>query len=135
MSRWTCPKCAREFGRAGQSHVCFPALTPDDTFARHPREQRAAYDAVMTHLQDLGPVHEDAVEVGVFLKHHRKIAELRPMKRWLALYVCLPRRVTSSRVTRTFAPSGGRTWHVIRLHAADDVDDQVKSWLSEAYFA
>jgi hypothetical protein len=33
------------------------------------------YDAILAHLESLGPVYEDAVGVGVFLKRERKLAE------------------------------------------------------------
>ncbi len=78
MARWVCPRCDREFDRVRQSHICVPAGTVDDTFAGKPDAVRAAYDVIIAHLRALGPVHEDAVKVGVFLKHDRKFAELRP---------------------------------------------------------
>jgi hypothetical protein len=43
-------------------------------------------------------VHADAVRVGVFLKHERKLAEVGPMARSLSLELVLPRRVDDTRV-------------------------------------
>src|SRR5215470_19772214 len=75
VPRWVCPYCEREFARAHQSHVCAPGGSVDDTFAGHPPGHRAVYAAIQAHLLSLGPVHEDAVAVGVFLKRDRKLAE------------------------------------------------------------
>jgi hypothetical protein len=60
--------------------------------------QRGVYDAILAHVRSLGPVHEDTVGVGVFLKRDRKLAEVRPRSRdvWLALY--LPRTVHDPRI-------------------------------------
>lgn len=135
MARWTCPACDREFGRPHQSHTCMPGNSVDRTFARHPPEYRATYDEIVRYLRTLGPVHEDAVLVGVFLKHQRKLAEVRPKAKWLSLEVMLPRTVEDRRVSRRIDLPGGRCVHIIRLFASGDVDDQVREWLTEAYDA
>jgi hypothetical protein len=129
VARWTCPECEREFDRARQSHVCVPGGTVDDTFQG--REwQRPIYDEIEAFVADLGPVHIDAVGVGVFLKRQRKFAEVRPMARALSMNLWLPREVSDGRVLRRYG-----TWHVIRFTAAGDVDEQVRDWLTEAYDA
>ena len=88
--------CEREFGQENQAHVCVPGSTVDETFAHRP-EQKPIYEAIIEHLRTLGPVHEDAVKVGVFLKRQRKLAEVRPMARSLSVNLVLPRRVDSAR--------------------------------------
>jgi hypothetical protein len=133
-SRWTCARCHREFGRPRQSHTCLPALSPGDTFEGHPA-QLPIYTAIIDHLRQLGDVHEDAVQVGVFLKSARKLAEVRPKSRWLSLDLLLSRRVNHPRVTRHIVLSPRRTVHVIRLASIEDVDEWVRNALTEAYFA
>ena len=133
MARWVCPRCDREFGRANQSHTCVPAGTVDDSFAGHPPQQRAVYDAVLDHLLSLGPVHEDATGVGVFLKRDRKLAEVRPRSRDVTLALYLPREVRHPRITRVYRVGAHRAWHVIPLRAPDEVDDEVCGWLTEAF--
>ena len=85
MGRWVCPQCEREFDRTRQGHVCLPGNTVAETFAGARAWQRPICDAVIAHVESLGPVHVDAVGVGVFLKHQSKFAELRPMARALSL--------------------------------------------------
>ncbi|HEY3685493.1 MAG TPA: DUF5655 domain-containing protein [Streptosporangiaceae bacterium] len=133
MPRWTCPACDREFARARQSHFCVPGCTVEETFAGRPPVQREIYDAVVAYLTSLGPVHDDAVRVGVFLKSDRKIAELRPRVRWLSLFLALPRRLDDPRVSRVMDGAGDRVFHDIRLYTPDDVDDPLRAWLTEAY--
>ncbi|MGZ4619147.1 MAG: DUF5655 domain-containing protein [Frankiaceae bacterium] len=135
MPRWVCPRCDREFGAEHQAHTCVPGCTVDDTFANSPPGQRRAYDTIMAYLQTLGPVHEDGVQVGVFLKRQRKFAEIRPMSRALSLNLVLPRTVRDSRVLRTARISSDRVVHVIRLSDATEVDEQVREWLTEAFLA
>lgn len=66
VARWTCPGCDREFGRERQSHVRVPGRSVDDCFAGRAAGQREAVDALMAHVAALGPVHVDAVRVGMF---------------------------------------------------------------------
>ncbi|GAA3237404.1 DUF5655 domain-containing protein [Nonomuraea helvata] len=133
MTRWTCPECDREFGRARQSHVCVPGCTVDETFAPHPPVYREIYDRLVGRLRRLGPLHEDAVRVGVFLKSERKFAEIRPKARSLNLWLELPRQVEHPLIARALPIAGGRTAHVFKLNRVADVDEQILDWMAEAY--
>lgn len=135
MSRWTCPRCDREFGRPHQAHVCVPGCSLAECFAGHPAVLREVYDELIAHVRTLGPVHLDVVRVGVFIKHQWKLAEIRPMASRLSLEVVLPRVVEDLRVVRRIGLAGGRTVHVVRLASREEVDDQVRGWLTEAYLA
>ena len=135
MGRWTCPECEREFGRANRPHTCVPGCTVDDVFAGRPPVQRAIFDVLLAHLADLGPVHVDAVTVGVFLKRDEKLAEVRPMARSLSLRFVLRREVADPRLTRRLRISRDRVVHVLQLTDPADVDDLVCGWLTEAYLA
>src|SRR5688500_13485939 len=119
---WMCPACDREFERARQSHVCIPGNSVEESFAGKPPVQRAIYDRIMEHVDTLGPVHLDAVSVGVFLKRDRKLAETRPMKTRLALSLYLPRQVHGERVVNVYVMGRERIVNRINLFAPDDVD-------------
>jgi hypothetical protein len=133
MARWRCPRCEREFARANQSHVCVPGGTVAETFVGRPAYQRATYEALMEHLRTLGPVHVDAVGVGVFLKSDRKFAEVRPMARALSLDIIASDTIAHPRLLRSQRIGSERVWNVIRLHGPDDVDDALRVALTLAY--
>ena len=133
MARWSCPRCEREFARTRQSHVCVPGGTVAETFAGRPEYQRATYEAIMAHLRMLGPVHVDAVGVGVFLKSDRKFAEVRPMARALSLDILSTHTIAHPRVVRSQRIAADRVWNVLRLHGPDDVDEALKAALTIAY--
>ena len=135
MSRWRCPACDREFSRTNQSHTCVPGNSVDDTFAGRSEVQRGIYDAIIGHLRTLGPVHEDSVRVGVFLRHEDKLAEVRPRSRDVLLHLVLPYALDHARVARREQISTGRIWHSLKLTEVSDVDDQLREWLGQAYDA
>ena len=51
----------------------------------------------------------------------------------MALSFSLPRRVSHPRIVRKVIPYGGRYYHVANLRGPDDLDDDIRTWLTEAY--
>jgi hypothetical protein len=133
MTAWVCPACRRQFGRPGQSHECAPALSLEEYFSTGPERERPIFDAVMAHLATVGPVHVEPVSVGIFLKRDRQFAQLRPTQRWIALSFSLPRPVHHPRITKKVLPYAGRYHHVANIRSAEDIDEQILGWLTEAY--
>ena len=87
----------------------------------------------MAHLRTLGPVHVDAVSVGLFLKNPKKFAELRPRDRWVAVSFSLGRRATHRTIVRKVIPYGRRYWHIANVASPDDLDADLLALLTEAY--
>jgi Domain of unknown function (DUF5655) len=109
-------------------------MTLDDYFSTGPAFEQPVFEAVMAHLDDVGPVHVEPVSVGILLKRARTFAELRPMRRWVALSFTLQRAVRHPLIVRKpILNHGGRFCHVANLASADDLDDELRSWLTEAY--
>ena len=133
MPGWTCPECGRLFRRAGQSHECAPAMGLEEYFATGPPWERPVFESVLAHLETIGPVHVEPVSVGIFLKRAQSFAQLRPMTRWVALSFRLPRAVRSPRMARKVVAYGPSYHHVVNLRVPEDVDDDVRQWLTEAY--
>lgn len=105
----------------------------DEYFATGPPHERPVFDAVMAHLERVGPVHVEPVSVGIFLKRARTFAELRPMQSWVAVSFSLRRRVSHPRIIRKVAEYHGRYYHVANVRSPDDLDDRILGWLAEAY--
>ena len=79
-------------------------------------------------------MHEDAVQVGVFLKADRKLAELRPKSKWLSCTLYLPHAIDDPRVARSLRLSSIRVISEVKLRVVDDVDEPASyAWLTEAY--
>ena len=108
-------------------------MTVEDYFSTGPAHERPVFEAVMRHLGTVGPVYVEPVSVGIFLKNVGKFAELRPMRRWVALSFSLSHRVAHRTITRKVVQWHGRYFHVANLASPDDLDDQLAAWLTEAY--
>jgi hypothetical protein len=132
---WTCPQCQRRFGRRNQSHTCAPALSEAEYFASGAAFERPIYEAVVAHLDGLGPLGVDFVSVGILFKRTRTFAELRPMRNRVRLSMRLSRRVQDPRIVKTWRGPGERSAIFIDLHDPSEVDEQVRDWLTEAYLS
>jgi hypothetical protein len=51
------------------------------------------------------------------------------------VWFVLSRRVEHPRVTRHLAATSTRTAHAVRVRSPDEVDDELRAWLTEAYLA
>ncbi len=110
-------------------------MSVEEYFASGPERERPIFEAVLEHVESVGPVHVEPVSVGIFLKRARTFAELRPMVRWVALWFPSASALDHPRIARRLAVSAGRTWHVVNLREPADVDEQVRDWLTEAYLS
>ena len=135
MALWTCPECRRRFGRERQGHDCAPGLTLDEYFATGPPFERPVFEVVRAHLETVGTVYVEPVSVGVFFKRRRTVVQLRPMVRWVALGFVLGRRLESPRLARKVDGAGTHWWHVVNVRTPEEVDDELREWLTEAYLA
>jgi Domain of unknown function (DUF5655) len=108
-------------------------MTLQEYFSTGPPIEKPIFDAVMAHLDTLGPVHVEPVSVGIFFKNPRTFAQQRPMTKWVALSFSVSRKVDHRLMTRKPIAHGGRYYCVINLRSPDDLDDQIRSWLTEAY--
>ncbi|MEL7209134.1 MAG: DUF5655 domain-containing protein [Actinomycetota bacterium] len=118
--------------------MCAPALSLDEYFATAAERERPIFDAVHHHLDALGPLDVDAVQIGILFKNGPVFAELRPKKKWVALSFMLPVKLSSSRFSRKVLRAGGngsRYYHVVNVREAAEIDDVVLDWLTEAYLA
>lgn len=115
-------------------------MTLEEYLATGPPHERPVFDAVWAHLSTLvddegNGVHLEPVSVGVFFKRSTTFAQLRPMTRWVALWFGLRRRLTTDRLSRKVVVSGSRFHHVVNLADPSQVDDELRGWLTEAFFA
>jgi hypothetical protein len=108
-------------------------MTVEDYFSTGPPHERPVFDAVIRHLETVGPVHVEPVSVGIFLKNPRKFAELRPMQRWVAVSFSLARPASHRTIVRKVIPYGGRYYHTANVAKASDVDAALRDLLTQAY--
>ena len=109
-------------------------MTLEEYFSTGPPFERPVFDAVMAHLRTLGDPFLEPVSVGVFVKRDGvTVFQLRPMTKWVALGLFMPRAVVDRRVSRKPISSGRVVYTVVNLRGPAEVDDLVKGWITESW--
>jgi hypothetical protein len=135
MPPFPCPDCGRPLGRRRQSHECVPGMTVDEFLAGQPAEWHAVYRAVLAVLHEIGDVVVDPVGVGILVKRKGTFCELRPKRAAVELSFKLTESVDHPRIRRRVKASVHRQAHFVWLTSADEVDDEIRAWLAEAWLA
>ena len=129
---WRCGRCGREFANRNQSHAC-GTHDLEHHFAGKRPEIRDLFDRVVAAIESLGPVRILPEKTRIAFQVRMSFAQVTPRKNWLDGHVVLARRLESPRFTRieTFSPRNHL--HAFRLARADEVDDEFRAWIAEAY--
>lgn len=94
----------------------------------------AVVDAVRSQVQALGrDVILEPTKAAVMIKRSRTFAEVKPTRDGVEVAFIVSRRVDDPRVVRTLDLTARRIVHVVAIAGVADVDEQVQSWLAEAY--
>jgi len=129
---WQCPECGRHFVRRTREHSCLitgleylmrsclPAV--HDTFA-----------ALKVALDALGPYDLIPLKSMVTLSVRTTFGGITFGKSWLDLGIVLARSLEHPRVRWSQRLSPKTFVYRVRLSSPGDVDDEVETWLREAY--
>jgi hypothetical protein len=133
MEMWVCPDCGRGFAARGQTHTCAPLGSLDDHLAGKPPEIRAIVERLIEVTERNGPFEVLPEKTRIAFHARMSFAALQPRSRWVDGHVVLARRREDPRFRRieTFSPRNHL--HAFRIESAAEVDDEVASWLAEAY--
>ena len=110
-------------------------MTVQEFLADQPEQWHPVYQAVLGLLYEIGEVTVDPVAVGILVKRRGTFCELRPKKSAVELSFKLNDRVSHPRIRRRVKASTHRTAHFVWLRDVDEVDDQIRAWLAEAWLA
>ena len=108
-------------------------MTIEEYFATGPPHERPVFEAVRDHLAQYDDVYTEPLAVGIFFKRRRTFAQLRPMRRWVALSMLLSRRYDDPRISRKIIDTGASFYHVLNIATPEEIDETVRDWLDEAY--
>jgi hypothetical protein len=130
---WTCPVCGRTFANRNQPHACGGLIPLDQHFVGRQPWVRDTFDRLLAVAREIGPVTVLPERTRIALHVRMSFAALFPRRRWLDGHVVLARRLDSPRFRRIDTYSPRNVVHLFRLCRPQEVDDEVRSWLGEAY--
>ncbi len=128
---WRCPNCGQTFVTRNMPHSC-QVVALGDHFAGS--ALRPVFDAYLDAAERNGPVMVNATKSRISFQARMRFAGIdRPRRDHLLANVVLTRPLESPRFAKVeFIPPYYYV-HRFRLRAPEDVDDEVREWLAEAY--
>jgi hypothetical protein len=129
---WTCPDCGRRFANRNQVHSCGVYELEDHLKDASPGV-RAIYDSFASAIDALGSVEILPEKTRIAFQVRMSFAAVTLKREHLDGHVVLARRVEDPRFLKIESLSPRNHVHHFRLTDVSEVDDQVKTWLAEAY--
>lgn len=94
---------------------------------------RALYDQLVSFLRTLGPLEEDPKKTSIHLNRKSALAGVETRKDGLLLNIKSDRPIKSPRIEKAEQISAKRFHHKVRVSSPKDLDEELKTWLKEAY--
>jgi hypothetical protein len=104
-----------------------------DHFANKEPSIRALYDQLIALLRTLGPIEEDPKKTSIHLNRKSALAGVETRKDCLLLNIKSSHPINSPRVEKAEQISARRFHHKVRISSLNDLDEELKTWLEEAY--
>ena len=130
---WSCPRCGRSFASRNQTHTCAALGSLDSHFLGADPQVRQVFEAIVASTTALGPFDILAEKTRIAFHARMSFAAFTVHRHWLDGHVVLARQVSSPRFRRIEVYSRANVLHAFRLGQPEEVDDEVQSWLAEAY--
>ena len=129
---WRCPKCGRAFANRNQWHSC-GIYRVDDLLAKADPKVADLYRRFERMVRRCGPVTVSPTKTSIGFKVRTTFAGVAFEAEGLRVGVLLARRLESPRFVKVASFSPRNHEHVFRIRDSRDLDDEVQSWLREAY--
>ena len=129
---WNCPRCGNRFVNKNQYHSC-KRYSLSDPFEGKPDKIRGLFDRFREIVEAQGPVKMIPYSDAVGFMVRVRFGNATPRTRWVDIGLWLPRRVESPRFRRVETIYPNAHVHVLRITEADQLDEEVESWVKEAY--
>lgn len=132
---WICPDCGRTFGHANQPHSCHQPIDLDEWVAKRGDLVRTVVAATQRWLERYDDVLFEPVKSAVMIKRSHTFAEVQSKRLGAIVAFIVPRLIADPRITRTLAITPTRTAHVVSITDPNELDEQLRDWVVEAYEA
>ena len=104
-----------------------------DHFLNKDPSVRALYDQLLSILQAFGPITEDPKKTSIHLNRKSALAGVETRKDGLLLNIKSDHQIKSPRIEKAEQVSAKRFHHKVRISSTKDLDEELKTWLKEAY--
>ena len=105
----------------------------NDHFVNKDPAVRALYDQLVALLKTFGPIEEDPKKTSIHLNRNSALAGVETRKDYLLLNIKSNHAIKNPRLVKAEQVSTKRFHHKVRISSPGDFDEELKTWLEEAY--
>lgn len=129
---WTCPECNRIFKVKNQWHSCVIACE-DDLFINKPSSVKEIYVKLLKCCQKFSTIEIDTTKSCIYFVDSNRYLVVKPQKTGLILEFVLNKSVDVFPVIKIVKIAKFRFAHRVMLDGPDALNEEVMSWIKEAY--
>jgi len=107
--------------------------TVNDHFINKDASVRALYDQLVSLVQSFGPIQEDPKKTSIHLNRKSALAGVETRKDYLLLNIKSNHAIKNPRIVKAEQVSAKRFHHKVRISSPKDLDEELKTWLEQAY--
>src|SRR5215218_8056871 len=105
----------------------------NDHFVNKDPVVRTLYNQLVALLRTFGPVQEDPKKTSIHLNRKSALAGVEARRDALLLNIKSDHLIKSPRIEKAEQISAKRFHHKVRISSVNDFDEELTSWLKEAY--
>lgn len=129
---WVCPECGAKLVSRNLSHACGD-YSVEELLAGKSERARSLFEAFDALVRSCGPIELAPAKTRVAFMVRMRFASVNAISdRGLRAHVVLARERKSRRFTK-IEKIGGVWVHHFRVETVEELDEEVRSWLTEAY--
>jgi len=107
--------------------------TSQDLFEGKSQAVRDLYSLLVAELNKFGPVQEIKKAISISLENNRPFASVLIRNRSLKLVLRTQHRIANQRILSIDRIANKSFDHTVLLDSKDDINEELKKWLGEAY--
>lgn len=105
----------------------------DHLFEGKVPELRTTFDCLIDQLRQFGEIKVAPKQTSIHLEKNSGFAGVHPRKTYVNLEFRTDYKIDDPRITRVQQLSARRFEHTVKLERESDVDEQLLTWLKDAY--
>jgi hypothetical protein len=134
---WTCPKCKRQFEKRNQVHSC-NLFSLDKHFKGKEEVARSLYNELKEKIEsNIGPFNVESLPCCIHFVSSSYVsstfAAVYALKNKIRIHFALNHKLESPRNDKSSQVSNNRYMHSIDIEKHDEIDEELISWLGQAY--